>query len=383
MRRSLYRPRNRAKRGYTLSQRPQLNRSVQAMSVIDIENLLSEIAAAAPCGEDLEYDPAFAEMEKQAQKTPERQYGDTIIPAEPPDWRSVRKTALALFERTRDLRVAVYLAQSLLQVDGLAGFADGLALVDGLIERYWDNVYPQLDPEDDNDPTLRVNTIVALCDPETTLRALRETPLVYSRTLGRFSLRDIQIAAGALTPVATDDQAELPTQAKINGAFQEDGLEHLQATAAAVAEAMTRVGQIEARLTDLIGVTQAPDLSALTGVLKEIRQALAEQLQQQGVAPVDEASAAETATSPDAGAAVGLGLRLTVGEIASRDDAIRMLDRICEYFDRCEPSNPAPFLLKRARNLVNKDFMAILNDLAPSGTEQANLIFGIRSENSD
>ena len=179
------------------------------MSVIDIEELLREIAADAPCGEDLEYDPAYAELEKLAQETPERQYGETIIPAEPPDWRSVKQTALNLHERTRDLRVAVYLTQALLHVDGLAGFAEGLALVAGLIERYWDSVFPRLDPEDDDDPTLRVNTIVALCDPETTLRALRETPLVNSRTLGRFGLREVQIAAGVLTPVATEEPAEL------------------------------------------------------------------------------------------------------------------------------------------------------------------------------
>ncbi len=352
------------------------------MSVIDIEELLGEIAAAAPCGEDLEYDPAFAEMEKLAQETPERQYGDTIIPAEPPDWRGVRKTALALFERTRDLRVAVCLTRALLQVDGLVGFADGLALVDGLIERYWDDVYPRLDPDDDNDPTLRINTIVALCDPEATLRALRETPLVSSRVLGRFSLRDIQIAAGVLTPVTTDNQAEPPTQAKIDGAFQEVGPENARTVAAAVAEAMARAERIEAQLTDRIGVTQAPDLSALVGVLKEIRQALAEQLQQQGAGPAGEASADEPA---DAGSseAAGSGQRLVVGEITSREEAMRMLDKICEYFHRHEPSSPVPFLLKRARSLVTKDFMAILNDLAPGGTEQATLIFGIQGENAD
>ncbi len=353
------------------------------MSVIDIEELLSEIAATAPCGEDLEYDPAFAELEKLAQEKPERQYGDTIISAEPPDWRGAQKMALALFKRTRDLRVAMYLTQSLLRVDGLAGFADGLALVDGLIERYWDTVYPQLDPEDDNDPTLRVNTIVALCDPETTLRALRETPLVTSRVLGRFSLRDIQIAAGALTPVATDDQAELPTQAKIDGAFQEVGPENVQAAATVVAEAMARAERIEARLTDLIGVAQAPDLSALVGVLKEIRQALAEQLQQQGADLVGAAPTAETADSGSPESGAGTGQRLVVGEITSREDAMRMLDKICEYFNRYEPSSPVPFLLKRARNLVNKDFMAILNDLAPGGTDQATLVFGIQSENSE
>ena len=350
------------------------------MSVIEIEALLSDIAADTPCGEDLEYDPLFAEMEKLAQETPERQYGDTIIPAEPPDWRGVKKAALSLLERTRDLRVAVYLARALLQSDGFPGFAEGLALVEGLIERYWDGVYPLLDPDDDNDPTLRINTIVALCDSETTLRDLRETPLVSSRALGRFSLRDVQVAMGVLTPVAGDDE-ELPTQSRLDAAFQDADLEVLQATAEAVAGARERVEQIEAALTDQVGVTQAPDMSDLTGVLKEVRQVLTEQLQRRGVSATGETEGqGESEDGAASGAATGQ--RLVVGDIASREDVIRMLDKICDYFSRYEPSSPVPFLLKRAKNLVTKDFMEIMLDLAPGGTEQANLIFGLQSESS-
>ncbi len=349
------------------------------MSVIEIETLLNEVAAGAPCGEDLEYDPLFAEMEKLARETPERQYGDTIIPAEPPDWRGVKKAALTLLERTRDLRVAVYLARALLRSDGLPGFAEGLALVEGLIERYWDGVYPLLDPDDDNDPTLRINTIVALCDLETTLRDLRETPLVSSRNLGRFSLRDVQVAAGVLTPVAGDDE-EPPTQSRIDAAFQDADLEALQATAGAVADAFVRVERIEALLTDQVGVTQAPNMSDLTGVLKEIRQVLTEQLQRRGASPTGET--AEQIDTEEGTVAVVAGQRLVVGDIASREDVIRMLDKICDYFSRHEPSSPVPFLLKRAKNLVTKDFMEIMLDLAPGGTEQANLIFGLQSESS-
>ena len=350
------------------------------MSVIEIEALLSDIAADTPCGEDLEYDPLFAEMEKLAQETPERQYGDTIIPAEPPDWRGVKKAALSLLERTRDLRVAVYLARALLQSDGFPGFAEGLALVEGLIERYWDGVYPLLDPDDDNDPTLRINTIVALCDSETTLRDLRETPLVSSRAIGRFSLRDVQVATGVLTPVVDDDE-ELPTQSRLDAAFQDADLEVLQATAEAVAGARERVERIEAALTDQVGVTQAPDMSDLTGVLKEVRQVLTEQLQRRGVSATGETEGqGESEDGAASGAATGQ--RLVVGDIASREDVIRMLDKICDYFSRYEPSSPVPFLLKRAKNLVTKDFMEIMLDLAPGGTEQANLIFGLQSESS-
>ncbi|MFO7641506.1 MAG: type VI secretion system protein TssA [Candidatus Competibacteraceae bacterium] len=353
------------------------------MNMLDVEKLLGEIAADAPCGEDLEYDPKFADMEKLARETPERQFGGTIIPAEPPDWRGVGKAALTLLERTRDLRVAVNLTRSLLHTEGLSGFAAGLALVDGLIERFWETIYPQLDPDDNNDPTLRVNTIVALCDPETTLRALREMPLVSSRTLGRFSLRDIHIVTGVLTPVAAKEPAEPPTQAKIDGAFQEVDLEELKMTAGAANEAVDRAMQIEALLTDRVGVTQAPDMSALTGVLKEIRQVLTEHLRRRGVNLVEEA-AAEAGERADSGSAGSAGAvqRLVVGEIANREDALRMIDKVCEYFNRYEPSSPVPFLLKRARSLASKDFMEILQDIAPGGTSQADLIFGSQGKDA-
>jgi type VI secretion system protein ImpA len=355
------------------------------MNMLDVEKLLGEIAADAPCGEDLEYDPKFAEMERLAQETPERQFGGTIIPAEPPDWRGVGKAALTLLERTRDLRVAVNLTRALLHTEGLPGFAAGLALVDGLIERFWEKVYPQLDPDDNNDPTLRVNTIVALCDPETTLRALREMPLVSSRTLGRFNLRDIHIVAGVLTPIPAKDKAEEPpTQAKIDGAFQEADLEELKMTAGAANEAVDRSMRIEALLTDRVGVTQAPDMSALTGVLKEIRQVLTDRLRRRGVNLGEEAAAAEAGEMADSGSAGGAGAvqRLVMGEIANREDALRMIDKVCEYFNRYEPSSPVPFLLKRARILAGKDFMEILQDIAPGGTSQADLIFGSQGKDA-
>lgn len=353
------------------------------MGVIDVAALLGEIAPETPCGEDLEYDPDFVEMEKLAQGAPERQYGDTIIPAEPPDWRSVRQKALKLLERTRDLRVAVYLTRALLSTESLAGFAEGLTLVHGLLERFWPSVYPQLDPDDDNDPLLRINTLVALCDPETTLHGLREIPLVNSHLLGKFSLRDVQIASGALTLSTAEEQVSAPTQAKIDGAFQEAALEALQTTVQTLTEIINQTQQIEAVLTEQVGVTQAPDMSALTHLLKEMRQVITGQLQRRGVSLTTEAVAEAASEAPSMESAAGGVVRSVSGEINSRDDALRMLGKIAEYFERHEPSSPVPLLLKRAKRLVAKDFMAILNDLAPGGHEQASLIFGLGDETSD
>ena len=64
------------------------------------------------------------------------------------------------------------------------------------------------------------------------------------------------------------------------------------------------------------------------------------------------------------------------GTIGSRADVERALDRIIEYYNESEPSSPLPILLKRARRLIGADFMTILQDIAPQGVENAQLIGG-------
>ncbi len=88
------------------------------------------------CGEDLEYDPVFAKMERAAQGKPEQQYGDTLIPAEDPEWPELRRLALAVLARSKDLRAIGHLIEALLHTDGLTGFNAGLALLRGSLERY-------------------------------------------------------------------------------------------------------------------------------------------------------------------------------------------------------------------------------------------------------
>jgi len=50
---------------------------------------------------------------------------------------------------------------------------------------------------------------------------------------------------------------------------------------------------------------------------------------------------------------------------------LRMIDKICFYYQQQEPSSPVPILLKRAASLVNKSFMEIVADLTPSGVSEA------------
>src|SRR6185312_6050275 len=186
------------------------------MAVIDVAALLEPVSDAAASGEAIEYDGQFIELETLARGKPEQEVGDMFVPAEEPDWREVERLALELCARSKDLRVAVILLRAELKLAGLAGLKDSLELIHGYVSRYWDSVHPQLDPEDDNDPSARVNILASLCDPEATLRLLRAAPLSQSRQFGRVSYRDFAIATGAMpmpAPKRGQDEERIPDSA--------------------------------------------------------------------------------------------------------------------------------------------------------------------------
>jgi len=341
---------------------------------VNVESLLAPLASDAPCGENLEYDAEFTAFERALQGKPEVQYGATLVSAEPPDWKSARTQALALFSRTRDLRVAVPLAQTLLHTDGLDGFADGLRVVAGLLQLTWADLHPRLDPEDGNDPTMRVNSLAALCDANSTLKAVRDVCLVSSRVHGRFSLRDLDLASGEAA-----EGVSRPELATIDAAFMDADLDALQSVTAALAAAIEQSTLIENTLQSHVGAARALDLAPLRSLLSRARAVVEERIGRRADAPV--AVQAAGATGEAAAAAVGVRAAMA-GDIGSRDDVIRLLDRICEYYRQAEPSSPVPLMLKRARRLVPMGFHEIIADLAPDGLGQVEKILGVSGSDS-
>ena len=162
------------------------------MSSIETEKLLAFISDENPCGEDLEYDPAFMEIESDLEGKAEQQMGDTVIEAEEPDWKKIFSDSVNLLDRTHDLRVLIFMIRAGLRQGGFATFSEVLTVLSGWVESQWDYVYPQLDPDDDNDPTERVNVIMTLCDFDAMLRPVVLTPIITSNALGKFSLKNIR-----------------------------------------------------------------------------------------------------------------------------------------------------------------------------------------------
>ena len=338
---------------------------------INVEALLLEFEGDSVCGDDLEYDPDFIELESISKPKEEQQVGDSVLAGEEVDFAKVGTMALGILERSKDLRAAVFLAEAVLHSHGFVPFEQVMAYVHGVVDRYWACVHPELDADDNDDPTMRVNAMRGLADQDTVLRAVRRAALTESRAMGRFSLRDISIADGEISPAEGESPID---HATISAAFQDTDADTMTAIREAVSNARDHVKAISAIFDDKVG-SYGPDLSELDKALYKAQTAIANVLG--GDAPEEEADeeAGDSGSAPAARAAAPVS-----GAVNTRDDVTRMIDKICEYYARHEPSSPVPILLQRARRLVAADFVTIMKDMASDGMNQVRTIGGLEDE---
>ncbi len=342
-----------------------------------IGRVLADVAPDAPCGPNLEYDADFQQLQERATPRAEQQYGDTVIPAEMPDWRTVERLALALSERTKDLRVVAYLARSWTEQHGIAGYADGLAIVASLLERWWDDLHPRLDADGEPDPTPRMNALADVAGAHECARAARRQPLFD----GGPSVRDGERAldgrdeAGGPAAVSRDSLLAALSTARDDGRVPID----------AVRAALHSLDAIRARVTDRLGSEWAPDESDTEKALQRIvREMPAPAPVPQPAAPDGSIPATPAASGAAQAASVPAALPNAQAwrdaEVTSRDDVRLGLDKMCRYFELHEPSHPAPLLLRRAQRLLALDFYEIIRDLAPESLPKLDLLSGERSE---
>lgn len=326
---------------------------------LDLDTLASALSEASPCGDDLVYDPQFIELEQAAQGKPETQFG----PGEPPDWLRVEELALELAGRTRDIRLAILLARAGARRRGLAAYADGIALMQALLERHWDRVHPQLDETDNNDPTMRLFALAPLASGDAGLGDLRAAAIAPVR--GSLTVRELELGLGLAEPLPDET---VPT---------EDGvLAALQQLMAAHAEVGPAIERLDAALQGALAVIDerapgatGPDLQPLQALVR----AMARAARRVAGGATDAAAGDEGAADAPAAAVHGGA----VGALRTRADAMQALERVAEWIERNEPSHPAPLLIRRAQRLMAMNFIEIMRELAPDGLGQVGTITGV------
>src|SRR6266511_2158958 len=136
--------------------------------VIDLDNLMISISEDNPVGAELRYAPVDPKRgiswhDEIREAARENLYEQTPKHS---DWpKVVELTTKALTKLSKDWQIAAWLAEALVKhdrFDRLAGLRDGARLMRGLMEQYWDNLYPAIDPEDGDSPLVgRINVVRA------------------------------------------------------------------------------------------------------------------------------------------------------------------------------------------------------------------------------
>jgi type VI secretion system protein ImpA len=323
---------------------------------MDVEALVRPLGESAPCGTDLEDTQQMAAIDAF------RVFGQATPLNADTDWRAINDAALDALGTSRDFRLLAHLAAAKLRLEGLQPFVDSLGVASRWLEDYFDDVFPRID----DDAVLRKNALNYFADRMAIVDALRRVPLVSNRQLGSFSLRHMEIAAGRLAP-GEEEAGSPPTDALINGAFSAAPQEDLGQLVASIDAGLAALKSIELAMVSKQGVQAAPDTRPLSEVMGRMREIVAKHVRAPAVAEGN-AEAADGATS--AGGAPG--------QIRSREDAIRCLEAVTEFFRRSEPSSPVPMFVERAKRLIARDFLEVLADLAPDSLAEVKKVGGIR-----
>ena len=321
-------------------------------------------------GPDLEYDPSFLELVQAANGRPETQFG----PEEPPSWPLTLELSSALFAQTRDLRLAIMWGRAVINLQGLEGLPGALALVHGLLDRFWNEVHPRPDP-DDGDTFARLSILGSLDTLDGMLGDVRQAQLLGDRRLGGVRVRDVEIALDRLSPRA-DETTFSPGQ--IEGMLGE----HAELGARVrtiITESLQSLKALQALMNERFGSDSAVDTKSLRGMLTAVQSLLPPEMNgadaTSGDTPHDDAGNAAPAagtSAPGSGSGV---LR-----IESRQDAVRAINMVCAYLERSEPTNPAQMLLRRAERLIDKSFLQLVRDFAPDAVNEVARILGVNPD---
>lgn len=325
-------------------------------AIDEASRLLVPISAEAPAGTSLRYEGTYERVREA------RREDDASIPQGV--WERPLKAANpsvvvrlcedALTSRSKDLQLAVWLADGWVVLEGLRGVTRGVALVLGLCERFWETMFPELDGDGDD---LRV-ALVDWLDDSLAQRA-RLVRLGDERSA--FSILEWERAGTEARDGASIEAPQAPSRESMLARISLTGSKTWVAVRSEVGAALAAIDALEGHLAQRL-----PALTSLRhskDVLRAIQTVARDVLRSSG----EPESASLTEDDVEAGApeAVEAGPRAHAsadGVIVSRADAYRRLTEAADYLLHTEPHSPVPYLVKRAIVWGNMSLAELLQE---------------------
>ncbi len=347
--------------------------------VIDFDSLLTPISEENPAGESLQYSGIYDEIRESRRADEDIAQGDWQYELKVADFRKVVDLAVpALASQTKDLQICAWLAESLSRQSGFVGLRDGLRLARELQANFWETIYPEID---EGDMEGRANALEWL-DKQCSLVA-RETPLTAGEGVSFMGFEDSKIFD---MPENIDDldsdkrqklqdlqsQAEAENRItgerwrKAKGQTRRQFYEELTLT---LEECWAEYEQLDRTIEDNFERNQMPALLQLKKSLDAIRDLVKKLLQEKRQAePTEEELAAGVETTEETISENGeiitvSGVAGISGPIKSRQDALKRLSEVAEYFRKTEPHSPVSHLVSRSVKWGNMSLENLLQEL--------------------
>ncbi|MGG5887783.1 type VI secretion system protein TssA [Falsiroseomonas sp. HC035] len=368
---------------------------------IDLEALLAPLdTGEAGAGEDLREDfspssPYQRLRDARAAARAEERARDSegeidTVPAD--GWRDVARIGQeALATRAKDFEIAAWLTEALVRQHGLPGLAAGAKLITGLCERYWDQGFPLPDDEGLDGRAAPIGGLAGSGGDGTIMQPLRRLAL-FRRTdgtpLGLYQWEESEKTEGivneerlaARRAAGVPEMATLLAEARMDRGF----VQAVALDAAAAREAWRAMEQA----TDQLFGAEAPatrNVSVLLDRMVEVTGQLG------GGAPAAGAQPAGTSAGADPGPAASDGAPHAAASgggpaaLETREDALRELGRIAEYFRRTEPHSPLSYTLEEAVRRGRMTLGELLAEVLPDQETRHGLLarLGMRPEDPE
>ncbi len=311
-----------------------------------------------PVGPDLSYDAGRVAIEDAFATSASGERDGEV------NWHAILDQVQAQAARTRDLWLGIYWARAGAMAGSLAAVAEGTQLLAGLAETHWEGVHPQLD---EVGFLGRKSACDGLARHAEFVQPLRRVVLIAHPRLGSYSASDLDRFE------QEGDAAE--GYGLFRAAIEQIDDETIDAaidTLDTIRDAIRRVDRV---LTDNAGDDTGTDFAPTYQVLAQMRAGLARHSRTaQAAAAVDaadEGGRAVGVADPGTPGTAAPGGGFAAGRIETRDDVLRALDAVADYYRRREPGSAVPLALRRAREWVPKSFIEVLADIAPASMDDA------------
>jgi type VI secretion system protein ImpA len=318
----------------------------------EVDLFLTPISTETPCGEDMSFSTEFDEIqEARREDDPSLDQGEWITSLKEADWKkSANLAQRLLLERTKDLRLSSWLAEALAKTGNIAGLARGYQIIDGLISQYWEQLHPLIE---DGDLEQRIGNISWLITRSAQLT--REFPLVSNKTL-RYNLGDLDSARALQAAIdRNQDSAETTnnrtTLQQIREAQRSTPRNFYQQTLSDCAACRAALNQMTQGIDAHLGI-DGPSFTPLHSALEAYTNVIERMARENGVLTPEKSENPKSAADEESslGAESPQEGQTKSGPLRNREQALRQLRQVAEFFRHTEPHSPVAYLADKAAN---------------------------------